>query len=842
MSSPIMITHIPHGIEHPYDASPVERQPRTPLAGAPTILGVQTTPAGAVTALDALVRINDNDEVRIAAQVVSDDATATTWRAVIPALQASDQVSYRFQAEPGTGTTAAFTFTVAGWQTAGAVRDWRQAQGWLHLTVEPQLAVSLCFEGADQVRLQYAVGQATTGLPAASPAPFSLHESPNQLIATSSSLRVIIQRQPYRLTIVSAAGVVLFDESASGGVRWLLRGEEPLQLAQGWQTPVDEQFFGFGERFNAFNQRGQQIDTVVYEQYKNQDKRTYLPVPFFISSRGYGLFLNTPRRAHFDLAATQPEQATWAVEADALELTCFVGTPKQVLAAFTAQVGRAALPPKWAFGLWMSSNEWNSQAQVMEQVALTNIHAIPATVLVIEAWSDEATFYLFNDAQYRPRPGAESFTLGDFTFPPTGKWPDPKGMVDALHAQGIRLLLWQIPVFKQLDEPHPQQDLDVAYALAAKLVIQNADGSPHRIRPFWFHDGFVPDFANPALETWWFARRRYLIDEVGVDGFKTDGGEHLWGADLQAADGSRGVDLINCFPKLYEAAYARFAGPDRVLFSRAGYTGAQAFSTHWAGDENSTFAAFRHSITAGLSAGASGFTFWGWDIGGFGGDLPSAELYLRATAMATFCPIMQYHSEYNPQRHPSRDRTPWHVQAQTGDAEVIPLFRFFANLRMNLLPHIWSEAIKASQSGLPLMRALALEFPQDAQVAAFPYQYLFGENLLVAPVVWEGCTELEVYLPAGEWYDFWTGQPYQGATSLRCATPRNHIPVFVRAGSVVALHLPASLTLGDGVGNALDPDQQLVFRTYPARDRATFAWFRDPALPPQLFEIAGSVH
>lgn len=841
MSSPIMITHIPHGIEHPYEASPVERQPRIPVAGEPITLGVQTTPAGAIVALSTLVRINDRQEERIAAHIVSDEAMGTNWCAHLPALQAGDQVSYRFQAEPGAVATAAFTFTVAGWQTAGAVRDWRQAQGWLHLTVEPQLTVSLCFEGVDQLRLQYAVEKAETGLPTATPAPFSLHESSTQLMATAADLRVIIQRNPYRLAIVSAAGAVLFDESASGGVRWLVRDEEPLQLAQDWQTPVDEHFFGFGERFNAFNQRGQQIDTVVYEQYKNQDKRTYLPAPFFISSQGYGLLLNTPRRAHFDLAANRPDLASWTVEANAIDLTFFAGHPKQVLAAFTAQVGRAALPPKWAFGLWMSSNEWNSQAQVLEQVALTNAHAIPATVLVIEAWSDEATFYLFNDAQYTPRPAAERFRLSDFTFPPAGKWPDPKGMVDALHAQGIRLLLWQIPVFKKLDEPHPQQDLDVAHVLAEKLVIQNADGSPHRIRPFWFHDGFVPDFSNPALDAWWFARRRYLIDEVGVDGFKTDGGEHIWGADLRADDGSQGVDLINRFPNLYEAAYARFAGPERVLFSRAGYTGAQAFSTHWAGDENSTFAAFRHSITAGLTAGASGFTFWGWDIGGFGGDLPSAELYLRATAMATFCPIMQYHSEYNPQRHPSRDRTPWYVQAQTGDEEVIRTFRFFANLRMNLLPHIWSEAIKASQRGLPLMRALALEFPHDAQVAAFPYQYLFGENLLVAPVVWEGCSAVEVYLPAGEWYDFWSGEYYQGSTVLRCATPRNHIPVFVRAGSVVALHLPASLTLGDGVGNALEPAQNLVFRTYPACDKATFAWFREPALPPQLFEIAGIV-
>lgn len=832
------IHHVPYGIEHPYEVSPVERQPRQPIAGEPLGLGVQTTPAGLVTALHAVVTINDGADQWIAADMVATDDNATSWRATLPPLQAGDRLRYHFQAEPGAVRTESYQCTVAGWQAASRLRHWQRDSDWLRLDIEPNLTVTLNFGHTAQVQLRYSVGQAETP-PSTTGAPvFTLEEQADHLLAIADGMRVLIQRNPYRLTLLSAAGEVLFDESSTGGVQWLTRTQETLRIVLGWQTPTDERFFGFGERFNAFDQRGQQIDTLVYEQYKNQDKRTYLPVPFFISSLGYGLWLDTARRAYFDLAASQPNYASFAVETDTLDLTFFVGEPLSVLSAFTACVGRAALPPKWAFGLWMSSNEWNSQAQVLEQVALTSQHAIPATVLVIEAWSDEATFYLFNDARYTPRSGDETFSLRDFTFPPDGRWPEPQALVDELHNQGIHLILWQIPVFKKLDEPHPQHDRDVAHALARQLVVQEADGSPYRIRPFWFHDGFVPDFSNPELERWWFARRCYLIDELGVDGFKTDGGEHIWGASLRAFDGSRGADLINRFPHLYEAAYARFAGPQRILFSRAGYTGSQAFSTHWAGDENSTFAAFRHSITAGLSASASGFTFWGWDLGGFGGDLPSAELYLRATAMATFCPIMQYHSEYNPQRHPSRDRTPWHVASQTNDPTVIPTFRFFANLRMNLLPHIWSEAIKASRSGLPLMRALPLVLPHEQQAVNFPYQYLFGENLLVAPVVWEGCTAIDVYLPAGDWYDFWTGEHHSGGTVLRYPTPLNRIPVFVRAGSVVALHLAESQQLGDSVGNGLEPRHPLIFRSYPGRVNATFDWYHDPASPPQSFAIA----
>jgi alpha-glucosidase (family GH31 glycosyl hydrolase) len=274
-----------------------------------------------------------------------------------------------------------------------------------------------------------------------------------------------------------------------------------------------------------------------------------------------------------------------------------------------------------------------------------------------------------------------------------------------------------------------------------------------------------------------------------------------------------------------------------VLFSRAGFTGTQTVSCHWAGDESSTFEAFRHSVIAGLTAGVSGIAFWGWDLAGFSGEIPSAELYLRATAMAAFCPIMQYHSEFNEHRQPSRDRTPWNIHERTGDTDVIPVFRFYANLRMNLLPYIWSEAIKSSRSGLPLMRALPLEFPDDVQALDFPFQYLFGESLLVAPVAWEGCASLEVYLPSGEWYDFWSGERHSGPKTVQYATPKSVIPVFVRAGSVIALNLDESLALGSPVGNGLSQYRRLTFRVYPAQSSSRFLWFEDPARTPLCFEI-----
>ena len=584
----------------------------------------------------------------------------------------------------------------------------------------------------------------------------------------------------------------------------------------------DETFVGFGERFNALDQRGRILDAAVYEQYKNQGNRTYLPVPFFISNQGYGCLVEGTGYVSYDLGRTVPDRWRCLAMCDnstQIAVDFLAGSPQEVVGALTLLTGRPdAPPPAWVFGPWMSSNEWNTQARVEHEVALTQAYDIPATVLVIEAWSDEATFYTWNGARYTSRPADQPPHLADFEFPADGPWPDPKQMVDALHAAGIRLLLWQIPALKHSDEAHEQHATDVEHAVAQGYVVRRKDGSAYRNPAFWFNQAHIPDFTNPAATAWWLAKRAYLLDEMGIDGFKTDGGEHLQGSDVVAFDGSSGRELVNAFPNHYVGAYYRFArerrNGDAITFSRAGYTGTGAFPTHWAGDENSSWEAFRRSIIAGLTAGLSGVLFWGWDIGGFSDALPSAELYLRATAMAAFCPIMQFHSEYTPPGAPSKDRTPWNIQANSGDERVIPTYRHFARLRMNLLPYLVSEAAYAAAQGEPLMRPLLLDFPDDPVAWGLDDQYCLGRDLLVAPVVAEGATSRRLYLPRGCWYDFWTGAVVEGGQWLDVAVPLERIPVFVRAGAVVPLNLGAGGKLGDDVGVGLEP-AVLTLQVYP---------------------------
>jgi alpha-glucosidase (family GH31 glycosyl hydrolase) len=320
--------------------------------------------------------------------------------------------------------------------------------------------------------------------------------------------------------------------------------------------------------------------------------------------------------------------------------------------------------------------------------------------------------------------------------------------------------------------------------------VREADGRPYRNRGWWFPGALMPDWTNPEAKAWWLAKRRYLVEEVGIDGFKTDGGEHAWGDELRYADGTRGWETNNRYPVLYAAAYQellRDAGRDPLTFSRAGFAGAGAHPSHWAGDENSTWAAFRASITAGLTAGASGIFSWGWDLAGFSGDVPDAELYLRSAAMACFCPIMQYHSEFNHHRRPSRDRTPWNIAERTGDPRVIPIFRRFARLHDRLAPYLADQARRSVERCVPLMRSLCFEWPADPEIWRWPFEYLLGDELLVAPVTEPDRVGWDVYLPDGDWIDGWSGGRLRGPIHLRTPAPLDEIPVFIRASAETGL-------------------------------------------------------
>ncbi|NTW41417.1 MAG: glycoside hydrolase family 31, partial [Cellulomonadaceae bacterium] len=533
-----------------------------------------------------------------------------------------------------------------------------------------------------------------------------------------------------------------------GSVAWLRDADGVRRVRFALRLAAAEHVVGFGERFDAVDQRGRRLDAVVFEQYKSQGRhgRTYLPMPFahVIGGTGWGFHVRTTRRTWFDVGASEPDQLV--VEAllgdePLLDVALYEGSPVAVLAAFGDEVGRAEELPDWVFRLWASGNEWNTQALVTERMDSHDDLDVPVGVVVIEAWSDEEGIAIFRDARYAVT--TRPHEADDFTYPPDGAWPDPAAMVADLHARGIKVVLWQIPLQKTEHDlgpgvpPDSQVLVDGRSMVAEGHAVLEADGSAYHNRGWWFPQALMADLSTPQGRDWWTSRRRYLVADLDVDGFKTDGGEHAWGHDLRYADGRRGDEGNNLNPVHYARAFGdllRSCGKAPVTFSRAGFTGSQAHGVFWAGDEDSTWEAFTSSVTAGITASACGIVYWGWDLAGFSGPVPDAELYLRAAAAATFMPVMQYHSEFNHHRTPLRDRTPWWVAEVNDDPDVLTVFRRYAHLRERLVPYLAREAAKAVGGGLPLMRGLFLVDPDDALGWEWPAEFMLGDDLLVHPV------------------------------------------------------------------------------------------------------------
>lgn len=574
-----------------------------------------------------------------------------------------------------------------------------------------------------------------------------------------------------------------------------------------------EKLYGFGERYNSICQEGNNLDIYLFEQYKNQGKRTYMPVPFYTSNNGYGLFVDSKCYMDLDLGAKNRNEIIITVEDVKVDTYILIGEPKEVVSKFTDITGKPKALPKWAYGPWMSSNNWNTQQIVEREVKNTKKFKIPSTVLVIEAWSDEHTFYVFNDAEYEDDNGENGKKYSDFNFPEWGRWPNPKQMVQDLHDNGLKCVLWQWPGVKHLKGiQHLQKDSDEAYMIEKGYCVHNQDGSVYRKPEGWFKDCLILDFTNEEAKKWWFGKRKYLVDEIGIDGFKTDGGEFVFGRNLKFASGQTGRELTNTYANEYVKGYYDFVNQngkrEGLTFSRAGFTGCQNYPAHWAGDENSTFRAFKSSIIAGLTAGMSGISNWGWDLAGFSGKAPSDDLYIRATQMAAFCPIMQYHTEMK-----APERTPWDMVKLTNNEDVLSIYKFYADLRMALIPYIYNEALKSQDSGIPLMRSLFMEYPNDLKCLNVQDQYMFGSAFLVSPIVEEGKKERKVYLPKGRWIDFWTNELYEGGVEIVYESNMKNFPVFVKENSVVVMNLDESGDLQDGV-NDITTYNKLTFKLY----------------------------
>jgi alpha-D-xyloside xylohydrolase len=506
----------------------------------------------------------------------------------------------------------------------------------------------------------------------------------------------------------------------------------------------DESIYGLGEHFGPMNKVGETLRLWITEGVGNSTGRVYKTVPFYVSTRGYGVFFNQTYPMTFWVGSKEKSKVQVAVEEKKLDYYLFAGNIKEVLNSYTSLTGRSPVPPKFSFGTWISRMSYKSQHEITDVANTLREKRFPADVIHLDV------SWFANDWEC------------DWQFDPV-RFPDHKEMCSKLHANGFRLSLWQQPYI--LKGTAPWKEARDKNLIARSKV------------PFSFCGQFEAapiDFTKPEAATWYKNRLIKPLLEAGVDVIKTDFGEGIH-PTMQFAGGS-GHALHNVYPLLYnQAAYEvtrEVHGEDNAMvWGRSAYAGSQRYPVQWSGDNASTFGAMQASLRGGLGYGLSGFTYWSQDTGGFVGE-PTDELMIRWTQLSIFQSHLRYHGCY-----PFRE--PWQFSEETQG-----ILRDYLNYRYQLIPYLYSESIDSAASGLPLLRPLVLDYQNDRTVHAIDDQFMCGTSILVAPVMRED-SQRTFYLPEGLWYDFFSKESSDGRQWITQDCALNRIPIWLKGGSVI---------------------------------------------------------
>ena len=515
---------------------------------------------------------------------------------------------------------------------------------------------------------------------------------------------------------------------------------------------VGELIYGLGERFTAFTKNGQSVaiwnedgGTSTYQSYKN--------IPFYISNKGYGIFVNHPEKVEFEIGTEQVTKTAFSVEGGYLDYYLFNGpSMKEVLERYTDLTGKPSLPAPWTFGLWLSTSFTTNydEETVMSFVDGMLDRGIPLRTFHFDCfWMKE-------------------FHWTDFVWD-SRVFPDPKGMLSRIKAKGLNICVWINPYIAQ-------ESCLFAEGMEKGYFVKRTNGD------VWQWDMWQPgmalvDFTNPEACAWYQEKLAGLLD-MGVDCFKTDFGERIPVDGIEYFDHSDAKKMHNYYTYLYNKTVYDILEKKRgkgeaVLFARSATVGGQKFPVHWGGDCWSDYESMEESLRGGLSLLMSGFGFWAHDIGGFE-STSTPDVYKRWVAFG----LLSSHSRL----HGSTSyRVPWAY-----DEEAVDVVRFFTRLKARLMPYLYKTAIRANKTGVPTMRSMVLEFTEDRTCHYVDKQYMLGDSLLVAPIFNEESLA-DYYLPAGRWTDFFTGEVKEGGRWIQEKHGYLSIPLLVKENSIVAI-------------------------------------------------------
>ena len=587
------------------------------------------------------------------------------------------------------------------------------------------------------------------------------------LVAEETEKQIIVKSGELRIEIEKESGAFVFwrgaEKITGSGWRDLAymktnwkgsaydKGPEDAYMREQLSISVGELVYGLGERFSAFVKNGQSVD-IWNEDGGTSTEQSYKNIPFYLSNKGYGVFVNHPEKVSFEVATEMVTKVEFSVPGENLDYFLINGpTMKEVLMRYTDITGKPALPAPWTFGLWLSTSFTTNYDEKTVNSFVDGMieRGIPLSFFHFDC------FWM------------KDFHWCDFTWDER-VFPDPEGMLKRLKEKGLKICVW-------INSYVGQESSLFEEGVKGGYFLKRANGD------VWQWDMWQPglaivDFTNPAACEWYGKKLEALLD-MGVDCFKTDFGERI-PTDCVYYDGSDPVKMHNYYTYMYNKTVhdviAKKKGEkEAILFARSATAGGQKFPVHWGGDCWSDYESMEESLRGGLSLTSSGFGFWSHDIGGFE-STSTPDVYKRWCAFG----LLSTHSRL----HGSTSyRVPWAY-----DEESVDVVRYFAKLKARLMPYLYRNAIETAKTGVPMMRSMVLEFTEDRNCAYLASQYMLGDSLLVAPIFNEDGIA-EYYLPEGRWTSLLSGDVKEGGRWYKEKHGYLSIPLYVREGSIVAM-------------------------------------------------------
>lgn len=576
----------------------------------------------------------------------------------------------------------------------------------------------------------------------------------NSIVYKSNYGIIEIQKHPWRIVLRDRNGKVLTQSRAlidddSTQVKllpfnFIKRGSDNSRsINPVFLLSPSERIYGCGESFTSLNKVGQKVQLFVTDPQGPETDGQYKPVPFFFSNRGYGVFMNTSAPVTCDFGSSYIGADKLFMGDEKMDFFFFFGNPKDILNEYTDITGKSPMLPLWTFGTWMSRISYFSQKEGLDIAHNLRSHKIPADVIHFD------TGWFGVDWQC------------DYQFA-KDRFPNPEGMLRTLKKDGFHVCLWQLPYFTPKNRYFNE-------IVENGMAVKNAAGS----LPY---EDAVLDFSNPATVSWYQNKIGGLIKE-GVSVIKGDFGEAAPYNGLYH-NGRTGLYEHNLYPLRYNKALwdaVNQNSGEGVIWARSAWAGSQRYPLHWGGDAATVNTGMEGDLRGGLSFGLSGFSFWSHDLGGFVTASPE-DLYRRWLPFG----FLSSHTR----AHGAPPTEPWLISDSFTDA-----FRDCAEMKYRLMPYVYAQAKDCTEKGLPMVRALLVEFPDDPGAWLVEDEYMFGSQMLVAPLLESGTSRI-CYLPEGKWIDYQSGQIYNGGYQT-IKTGKIPCVILVRDGSIIP-HVPVA--------------------------------------------------